>query len=102
MKNNDFIEVLEDCNAHLIPSGDAIKLKKGTRAKITQSLGGDFTLYVNGNLVKKLISQYHEPGKNIVQWNSTNNQGQSVSAGVYYYRIIVGNNSQTNKMLLLK
>ena len=52
MKNNDFIEVLEDCNAHLIPSGDAIKLKKGTRAKITQSLGGDFTLYVNGNLVK--------------------------------------------------
>ena len=57
---------------------------------------------VNGNLVKKLISQYHEPGKNIVHWNSTNNQGQSVSAGVYYYRIIVGNNSQTNKMLLLK
>ena len=52
MKNNDFIEVLEDCSAHLIPSGDAIKLKKGTRAKITQSLGGDFTLYVNGNLVK--------------------------------------------------
>ena len=38
MKNNDFIEVLEDCNAHLIPSGDAIKLKKGTRAKITQLL----------------------------------------------------------------
>ena len=57
---------------------------------------------VNGNLVNKLNSQYHEPGKNIVQWNSTNNQGQSVSAGVYYYRIIVGNNSQTNKMLLLK
>ena len=52
MKNDDFIEVLEDCSAHLIPSGDAIKLKRGTRAKITQSLGGDFTLYVNGNLVK--------------------------------------------------
>ena len=52
MINDDFIEVLNDCDAHLIPSGDAIKLKKGTRAKITQSLGGDYTLYVNGNLVK--------------------------------------------------
>ena len=31
---------------------EQIILKKGTRVKITQSLGGDFTLYVNGNLIK--------------------------------------------------
>ena len=41
-----------ECSGHLIPSGDQIKLKKGTPVKITQSLGGDFTLYVNGNLIK--------------------------------------------------
>ena len=41
-----------DCSGVLIPSGDYIKLKKGTQVKITQSLGGYFTLYVNGNLVK--------------------------------------------------
>ena len=52
MKNNDFIIVQRECNGFLIPSGDSIKLKKGTKVKITQSLGGDFTLYVNGNLVK--------------------------------------------------
>ena len=57
---------------------------------------------VNGILVKKLISQYNAPGENIVQWNSTNNQGEPVSSGVYYYRIMVNNNYQTKKMLLLK
>ena len=52
MSNNEFIEILKDCDGFLIPSGENIKLKKGTKVKITQSLGGDFTLYVNGNLVK--------------------------------------------------
>ena len=46
------IKILRDCNATLIPSGDEIKLIKGTIVRIAQSLGGDFTLYVNGNLVK--------------------------------------------------
>ena len=49
---NNFIKTKRECNGFLIPSGDKIKLKKGTNVKITQSLGGDFTLYVNGNLVK--------------------------------------------------
>ena len=57
---------------------------------------------VNGSLVKKIMNQYSSSGENIVQWNSTNNQGQSVSAGVYYYKISVNNNFQTKKMLLLK
>ena len=52
MDNNNFIKISKDCDAVLIPSGDPIKLKKGTPIKITQSLGGYFTLYVNGNLVK--------------------------------------------------
>ena len=52
MNNSDFIMTNRDCNGYLIPSGEKIKLKKGTKVKITQSLGGDFTLYVNGNLVK--------------------------------------------------
>ena len=46
------IRILRDCDATLIPSGDEIKLIKGTLVRITQALGGDFTLYVNGNIVK--------------------------------------------------
>ena len=49
---NDFIKIARECKGILIPSGDNIILKKGALVKITQSLGGDFTLYVNGNLVK--------------------------------------------------
>ena len=46
------ITVERDCDAVLIPSGDPIKLIKGTDVRITQALGGDYTLFVNGNLVK--------------------------------------------------
>jgi len=52
MNDSNFIITNRTCNGYLIPSGEQIKLKKGTKVKITQSLGGDFTLYVNGNLVK--------------------------------------------------
>jgi probable FeS assembly SUF system protein SufT len=52
MDDNNFIKISKDCDAVLIPSGDPIILKKGTPVKITQSLGGNYTLYVNGNLVK--------------------------------------------------
>ena len=46
------IKILRDCDSTLIPSGDQIKLIKGTLVRVTQALGGDYTLYVNGNLVK--------------------------------------------------
>jgi len=49
---SELITVERDCEAILIPSGDPIKLVKGTHVRITQNLGGDYTLFVNGNLVK--------------------------------------------------
>ena len=52
MNKSDFTITKKECNGFLVPSGEPIILKKGTKVKITQSLGGDFTLYVNGNLIK--------------------------------------------------
>jgi len=52
MNDENFIITSRECGGFLIPSGDEIKIKKGTKVKITQSLGGDYTLYVNGNLIK--------------------------------------------------
>tara|TARA_B100000579_G_scaffold425996_2_gene432567 strand:- start:51 stop:599 length:549 start_codon:yes stop_codon:yes gene_type:complete len=49
---NEIITINRDCDATLIPSGDSIKLIKGTHVRVTQALGGDYTLLVNGNLVQ--------------------------------------------------
>ena len=46
------IKIQRDCDATLIPSWRIDKVSEGTVVEITQSLGGDFTLYTNGNLVK--------------------------------------------------
>ena len=73
--DNNFIKLSRACDGLLIPSGEAVKLKKGTPVKITQSLGGYFTLYVNGNLVK-LNGEFADAiGKKIdgVQKDNTDN-----------------------------
>ncbi|NOZ07879.1 MAG: putative Fe-S cluster assembly protein SufT [FCB group bacterium] len=49
---NDTISLTRDCIAELIPSGEKIVLIKGEKVKITQALGGTYTLYINGNLAK--------------------------------------------------
>ncbi|MFL3005112.1 MAG: T9SS type A sorting domain-containing protein [Candidatus Neomarinimicrobiota bacterium] len=55
-----------------------------------------------GNEVKNLVSTNQSPGFKSIQWNSTNNQGEPVSAGVYLYNIEAGDYRQTKKMILLK
>jgi len=49
---NTIITVSRNCDATMIPAGEKIVLIEGTHVRITQSLGGNFTVLVNGNLVK--------------------------------------------------
>ena len=37
-----------------------------------------------------------------VEWDGSNNAGQTVSSGVYFYRLVTKDFSQTKKMVLLK
>lgn len=41
-----------DCTAVMVPSGDEVTLPAGTIGYVTQSLGGSFTVYVEGNLFR--------------------------------------------------
>lgn len=41
-----------DCDAVMIPSGEAVTLPAGTVGYITQSLGGSYTVFVDGNLFR--------------------------------------------------
>ncbi|MBT3665697.1 T9SS type A sorting domain-containing protein [bacterium] len=61
------------------------------------------TIYdVLGNVINHLVSTNQSSGFKSVQWDATNNQGQPVSAGVYFYTIQVGDYRHTKKMILLK
>ena len=63
----------------------------------------NITIYdMLGNVINNLVQDNQNSGKNSVQWNATNNQGEPVSAGVYLYKIQVGDFVDTKKMILLK
>jgi len=55
-----------------------------------------------GNVVNNLVNKNQNSGSKTVQWDGTNNQGESVSAGVYLYKIQAGEFSQTRRIILLK
>jgi len=59
-------------------------------------------LDVNGQIVKTLVNEVQGPGEQRVNWNGTANDGQKVSSGVYFYRLITEEFSQTRIMMLLK
>ena len=52
MNSNPPITLPRDVGGIAIPSGTSATLKKGEKAVITQSLGGSYTVAVNGNLFR--------------------------------------------------
>ena len=52
MRTGKPIELSRDVDASIIPSGDKVMLQKGEMAQITQTLGGTFTVIVNGNMFR--------------------------------------------------
>jgi probable FeS assembly SUF system protein SufT len=52
MNSSDPITLTRDVEAAVIPVGDKVTLQKGEQAHITQSLGGSYTVIVNGNMFR--------------------------------------------------
>ena len=59
-------------------------------------------LDIKGNEIKKLINSFQSTGRHEIEWNGLDNNGQNLSAGVYFYRIDFDNFQQNKKMILLK
>ncbi|HOP06391.1 MAG TPA: T9SS type A sorting domain-containing protein [candidate division Zixibacteria bacterium] len=55
-----------------------------------------------GGLIRTLVSQSLIQGHYRVDWDGTDESGQAVSSGVYFYRIEAGDYTETRKMMLLK
>src|SRR5512135_3225536 len=52
MNSSDPITLARDVEAALIPIGSKVTLQKGEPAYLTQSLGGSYTVVVNGNMFR--------------------------------------------------
>ncbi|WP_271680028.1 putative Fe-S cluster assembly protein SufT [Thermomonas mangrovi] len=51
-RNSEPVRFERDCEAVLVPAGDQVTLPAGTVGYITQSLGGSWTVFVEGNLMR--------------------------------------------------
>ena len=52
MNSSEPIALARDVEAAMIPIGSKVTLQKGEQAYITQSLGGSYTVVVNGNMFR--------------------------------------------------
>ena len=57
---------------------------------------------LKGQKVRTLVNENKNLGKHTVLWNGTDNNGESVSSGIYYYRMKTINLEETRKMILMK
>ncbi len=56
-----------------------------------------------GEQITTLVNENLTPGNYEVQWNGTNDAGQPVASGLYFYQLRVGNSVvQTRKMILIR
>jgi len=52
MQNHEPVSLKRDVEAALVPAGTKVTLQKGEAAYITQTLGGSYTVVVNGNMFR--------------------------------------------------
>ncbi len=63
----------------------------------------ELTIYnIKGQLVKSLVNNYLTKGTHRVVWNGKDQQGKSVSSGVYFYKIKTREFNSVRKALLIK
>ena len=65
--DNEKIILSRDCEATLILFGNSFTLKKGDEVKITQALGGSFTVMARGSLFRIEAKDADSIGKNVVK-----------------------------------
>jgi hypothetical protein len=57
------------------------------------------------NVAGQLVRSYQGMGivgLNVITWNGKDNAGNDVSSGVYFYKLIAGSYTATNKMVMMK
>jgi flagellar hook assembly protein FlgD len=55
-----------------------------------------------GQKVSTLVNEVVGAGSYTVTWDATNDKGEAVSTGVYFYRVVAGENTVTQKMMVAR
>jgi hypothetical protein len=70
---------------------------------LTSATSVKFQVYnIAGQVVRTLVDGILPAGSHTIIWDGTNQAGQALSSGVYFYRIVAGDEIVTRKMTLLK
>jgi hypothetical protein len=64
-------------------------------------VSGD-VITIDGRLVARLCDRYMIPGRQSVEWDGRDGNGQRVASGVYFYRVTFGSENITKKMVNLR
>ena len=76
-----------------------------TRIRYSLAEYGNYSLKIyniTGLLIKTLRSGSGQPGQYTVLWDSTNERGEKVTSGIYFYQLSTQSNFTSNKMILMK
>lgn len=57
---------------------------------------------INGQIVKNLVRTEQNAGKYKLSWDGTSDLGNTVSTGIYFLRIVAGDFTKVQKMMMLK
>ncbi len=68
--NSESIRLLRDVDAYMVPSGDEVRLLAGNLVKVTQALGGNYTVIINGNMVQIKAENADALGIDVPEENS--------------------------------
>lgn len=60
------VELHRDVNAAMVPVGNIVNLPEGTTVNITQSMGGSYTVYIDGTLFRIAGTDADALGKEII------------------------------------
>jgi hypothetical protein len=62
-----------------------------------------FVIYnIAGQKVKTLVDDQMNAGTHTITWDGTNQSGNVVSSGIYFYKVVAGDIVTTKKMILMK
>jgi hypothetical protein len=73
------------------------------RYSVAQSGPVTLRIYnVQGALVRTLVNKQHVPGSYRIRWDGTNDFGEHLGSGVYFYRLETRTGADSKKLIMLK